>query len=326
MANPINIDLYAVAHAAPQPAKQGPLIPDLLKVVSAYLPECDALRLEKCRPGSLFGQRTELEINRYNIDDVLEAIPANKAGLAAIRSLKISGDGYRTQEFSGAVISLVQKFEGIEHLDLSLCRKLSDDDLEAILECCPHLKFLNLGSLNAGYTDKILLCIRHFCPALKSLSVRRCENLTGLGLINLARDFPGLESLDIGGCNLKNAQRIEIVKCLPGLRSLNLQSSYTLTDAGLIKLLPYCAGLQSLNIGYCERITQIGLGAIALNCPGLHSLDVSDCNDLVEAVVETVAAGYWPELRSLNFRYCDRLTQAHIQQLQLARPHLRIER
>ena len=70
--------------------------------------------------------------------------------------------------------------------------------------------------------------------------------------------------------------------------------------------------LASLDIGGCSRLTEASLHSIADHCPHILSLDLGGCKHLVTDEALLQLARSCADLRSLNLRFCEQVSEAAI--------------
>ena len=193
---------------------------------------------------------------------------------------------------------------------------LRDSDLEQLgrEEGCSGLQSLEL-SWCRWITDAGLEAIGKGCVGLQSLDVSWCRKIANTGLAAFGKGCVGLRSLSVCGCNeITDAGLAAIGKCCAGLRLLNVGWCGAITDAGLAAIGECCAGLQSLDVSLCWEITDAGLEAIGKGCVELQSLDVRWCKEITDAGLLAIGKGC-PGLQSLVVRSCKKITNAGLGQL-----------
>ena len=103
--------------------------------------------------------------------------------------------------------------------------------------------------------------------------------------------FGRIESLDFD-LGKKNSDQvddviiIELAKKYPGLKSLDLSGSYDfpmkITDSGISKIGEGCPQLKSLDLSACQQVTDVGITKIGEGCPQLQSLNLSFCSKVTD--------------------------------------------
>ena len=72
----------------------------------------------------------------------------------------------------------------IQVLDLSGCRRVTDDGMVAVARACPQLQELNISSCHL-ITDDGFAAIGACCWQLRVLKACGCDRLTDMGLVGL---------------------------------------------------------------------------------------------------------------------------------------------
>ena len=144
------------------------------------------------------------------------------------------------------------------------------------------------------------------------------KHLQSLGLRGITDDrlehlkaLSNLQSLNLSFCNKITDVGLEHLKALSNLQSLNLKACERITDDGLkhLKALP---SLQSLDLSRCERISDVGLEHLkALS--SLQSLGLSSCKRISDVALEHLKA--LVNLQSLKLNACYEITDNGLQHL-----------
>jgi len=171
---------------------------------------------------------------------------------SALASLDISWLERESEYFSELPSSL-------EELDLSMSPWLSDKAVEKILERCPNLKSLHLGSNSQiSYNGLVQL---HYLKQLTALGVPRCRQIGDEELLIILQSCPRLQRLNLAECEQISETGFEtIADSLPELAALNL-SHTNAGDGSLVAIAEGCKNLQSLNVEDCPNITEAGIAA-----------------------------------------------------------------
>ena len=96
--------------------------------------------------------------------------------------------------------------------------------------------------------------------------------------------------------------------------------------AGLEALCAGCGQLASLDIGGCSRLTELTLHSIAAHCAGILSLDLGGCKHLVIDSALLALAAACKDLRSLNLRFCELVSEGAIEQVQAQCVNVQVRR
>ncbi|KAF2434663.1 RNI-like protein [Tothia fuscella] len=119
-----------------------------------------------------------------------------------LRKLILADCTYLTDH---AIVCLTNAAKGLQELDLSFCCALSDTATEVLALGCPNLTHLNLAFCGSAVSDGSLRSIGLHLLELKSLSVRGCVRVTGVGVEAVVDGCTKLEHFDVSQCrNLQN--------------------------------------------------------------------------------------------------------------------------
>lgn len=118
----------------------------------------------------------------------------------------------------------------MQHLSLSFCSKIGFKSFEAIANNLKHLQELDLSAVGQNVDNKGILLV--------------CQNCKDLKKLNLA-----------GWTKLEDKDLIEIVECLPGLKSLVLTMNSHVTNSGVQNILRKAKNLKRLNLYGCASVS-----------------------------------------------------------------------
>jgi serine/threonine protein kinase len=188
---------------------------------------------------------------------------------------------------------------------LSIDSNAGDERFESIggLSGCPALHSLGVSGCKQ-LTDAGLRHLRGF-TALRALGLSGCEQLTDAGLSHLS-GLIALESLSLSGCRQLTEAGLSHLNSLTGLRSLHLSGCARLTDAALARLM-FLSALQALDLSYCGQLTDAGLAHLK-EFPALQALGLSGCARLTDGALGHLRR--LTALRSLDLSWCGQLTDA----------------
>ncbi|XP_024137482.1 F-box/LRR-repeat protein 3 isoform X2 [Oryzias melastigma] len=217
---------------------------------------------------------------------------------------------------------------GLEELDLSDLRYLSDLTFTRLTGCTPRLRRLSLAGchiafefdpyrgcpVGAGEDSSALLSLRN----LKRLLTQQKSTLVALDLsrtsitpeslraIAQVQDLK-LEELFLQGCKELTDYSVEIlVKHQPGLLQLDISECMELTSRSVEAVARGLKSLSHLSLSHDWRITEKGLADL-LVLPGLKVLDLSQCLNISGAEIVSGlkrSSTSRAPLETLNFRSC----------------------
>ena len=224
-------------------------------------------------------------------------------GLPTLSSLDLSGcvNLSDTVLETGFLIDL----PALTHINLSLCKKVTDNSLGRIGTRCRNLERLDLGGCTKITNSGLLLLASRTLPllSLTNLNLRSCWQVTDNGISALAGAGTSSHALPLHTLVLQDCQKLSdeslryISEGLRSLQYLNLSFCASITDSGM-KCLARMATLKELNLRFCDNISDIGVSYLSEGSIGLHTLDVSFCDRVTDGAMAHIASGLF-NLKSL---------------------------
>ncbi len=246
-------------------------------------------------------------IKRIQILSVLKSFKEITQGIGNLTSLNLSGcynvrDDNLYQAFASAVPTLL-------HLNLSLCKHITDRCILKIVHNLENLETLELGGCS-NVTDIGLQAIANSLKRLKILNLRSCWNVSDQGVRLLAGQsekssgIVTLEQLVLQDCQHLSDDALRYISLgLTNLNSINLSFCINISDMGL-KYLAKMGSLRDLNLRSCDNISDAGIAFLAeAGSPVLSTLDVSFCDKITDQSLDYISQGLF-NLRSLSLSSC----------------------
>ncbi|XP_042402786.1 F-box protein At3g58530-like isoform X3 [Zingiber officinale] len=227
-----------------------------------------------------------------------------------------------------SALLLGKVFQGLQHLNLNGCQKISDVGIEAITSCCPQLRefylYWNVRLTNVGITHIVRNCrelrrlnlsgcknISDHClhligdnyQKLQDLDITRCTKLTDGGLQQILLKCSLLERLNLYALSSLTDAAYKKIACLSHLTFLDLCGAQNLTDEGL-SCIAGCKNLASLNLTWCVRVTDTGVVAIAEGCRSLELLSLHGIISVTDACLEALSKFSSNSLMTLDVNGC----------------------
>mmetsp|Transcript_1293 Transcript_1293/g.3936 ORF Transcript_1293/g.3936 Transcript_1293/m.3936 type:complete len:331 (+) Transcript_1293:103-1095(+) len=170
----------------------------------------------------------------------------------------------------------------------SLWSKITDASLLIVAAHCPALASLNVKS--KAITDIAIKALAR--PALTSLNIGLCEQVTDTGLEAIATNCPGLIFLKTMFCErITDTSMMAIARNCPSLARLNLGGCHGLTSATLTAVGTHLSALQDLRVLFLSNaMTDAVLECIAAGCPQLSHLDIGQCKQITDRSLDAVVA------------------------------------
>jgi F-box/leucine-rich repeat protein 14 len=265
----------------------------------AKLPFLTSLDLTDCRNISADGvaklsdakELRRLFLNGCHLADAF-SIPV--AGLPALEEFSISS-------LEDSALSAMGKVGKLRTLKVADCSNITDGGLTALARGSLRMVGLNLRRCEQ-LTDVGVLDVCRLV-ALKRLKVDGCVQLTDAAACAIVKACPLLESVAFSGCRRLTDATLAQLWRLRNLESVNL-SRTSITDAGL-KEVANLEGLQSLDLSDCVSVTDVGVSMLT-RLWGLEYLSVDSCPQVTDASMRLVAN--LPRLEVLNAYGCENVT------------------
>lgn len=288
----------------------------------------------------------------YAVKEIMERCPA-------LEELNVEG---WTQLTDKGLVWL-EKYKGPSlFLDLSSCRKLTEDGLKGILDRCPRLRGLTVE----GHLFSFPFSCEPLAPALEFLKIncslslldfekllKKCSNLTTLSFqgivfdtrnISMTGSYPSVTWLRVYCAT--GPQLLVFSKLFPNLKSLYFHARGFWDDL-FIEVVHFVPFLEYLNLSKCEHLTDLSYRELAASCTDLRYLELWYCQRMTEeglgAILEScvhleelflevakqlnrqdlqLLCTPSQSLRKFTFRYCTRLSDQALTSLTNALPNL----
>lgn len=151
------------------------------------------------------------------------------------------------------LLTLLQKYQHIESLDLSVCPWIEDGAVSTLL-----------NHWSSSWT-----------LGIKRLILSRVTGLGYVGLEMLIKACPLLEAVDVSHCWGFGDREAAALSCGGKLKEINIDKCLGVTDIGLAKIAVGCSKLEKLSLKWCLEISDLGIDLLSKKCFELKFLDVS---------------------------------------------------
>jgi hypothetical protein len=149
-------------------------------------------------------------------------------------------------------------------------------------------------------------------PRLTSMNLSRCDNITDVSVIEIAKGCPQLTSINLSSCGyITNTSVFEIAKGCSQLTSIDLSCCRNITDESVIEIAKGCSQLTSINLSNCDNITDASIIEIAKGCSQLTSIKLSWCRNITDASIIEIAKGC-SQLTSIDLNGCYKITDTSL--------------
>ncbi|XP_048829167.1 F-box/LRR-repeat protein 2 isoform X1 [Brienomyrus brachyistius] len=164
---------------------------------------------------------------------------------------------------------------------------------------------------------------------LEELHLQGCKELTDQALITLCKYQPALKTLDLSSCTeLTNATAQAVASGLKDLQHLHLARVWRVTDKGLSELM-MLQYLQTLDLSECIHVSGVDL-LKGLQSPSaaasLVALSFRDCCYVRDISIFSLAQLLGPYIRKLDLTSCQCLTDLSVQAIATYLPSLLVLR
>ncbi|KAI9821139.1 MAG: hypothetical protein M1827_003873 [Pycnora praestabilis] len=250
------------------------------------------------------------------------------AGLAAmcganVRSWKMKSVWDITAQ---AVLEMANRAKNLEEIDLSNCRKVSDNLLARVVgwvvqEPPPGSQQQQInGRHNSRPNAQPVMQAPPGtvigCPNLRRLTLSYCKHVTDRSMAHLAVHAASrLEQIDLTRCTTITDQGFQhwSIYQFSRLRKLCLADCTYLTDNAIVYLTNAAKGLRELDLSFCCALSDTATEVLALGCPKLMHLNLSFCGSAVSDSSLRSIGLHLLDLRNLSVRGCVRVTGSGVE-------------
>ncbi|CAL3972360.1 hypothetical protein PZA11_004499 [Diplocarpon coronariae] len=216
---------------------------------------------------------------------------------------------------ANAVLEMANNAKELEEIDLSNCRKVSDNLLARIVGWVVTEPTLAQQQNAARYRQHHVAMppvgTVVGCPKLKRLTLSYCKHVTDRSMAHLAvHAHQRLQSMDLTRCTTitdGGFQHWSIYK-FAKLEKLILADCTYLTDNAIVYLANAAKGLKELDLSFCCALSDTATEVLSLGCPQLRSLKLAFCGSAVSDSSLRSIGLHLLELKELSVRGCVRVT------------------
>ncbi|KAI9672336.1 MAG: hypothetical protein M1817_003358 [Caeruleum heppii] len=234
-----------------------------------------------------------------------------------------------------AVLEMANKAKGLEEVDLSNCRKVSDNLLARVVGWVVqepsgyHQQMQQQQQQQNGRGGHHGQQQQHSgkphqaqlmqappgtvigCPKLKRLTLSYCKHVTDRSMAHLAVHAASrLEEIDLTRCTTITDQGFQhwSIYQFSRLTRLCLADCTYLSDNAIVYLTNAAKGLKELDLSFCCALSDTATEVLALGCPHLRILKLSFCGSAVSDLSLRSIGLHLLELQELSVRGCVRVT------------------
>ncbi|OQR95840.1 hypothetical protein THRCLA_07525 [Thraustotheca clavata] len=197
-------------------------------------------------------------------------------------------------------------------------KTVTDSDVQEVARLLPALKTLRLSHCT-DVSDASLWAVAKHCPNLTGIYMRRCERITDLGLRVLSHNCR-LITVDLSECT--QIGDLALATLAAGcwmIETFLLARCPNVTDAGIAKIAQCCKGLTYIDVSECQHVGEFGdkaLSELGRQCKNLKHLDLFGCRHVRDMGIQAIAKGC-PQLTTLKLTGCRDVSSLSIKELAL---------
>jgi len=214
-----------------------------------------------------------------------------------------------------ALSALPRVLESIEiRADGTAKSNLSRVAFEQIVNCCPNLQAFGLVTSDLeqflNITDDDIDQLTRSKPALKSVTLQGCSQITEQGLMSLSANCDELHEVDVESNSLTDAFVIALVQKHKKLQKLALSGTTTaLSDNALVAIAKNCPTLRSLQLrvtlsSFSQQATHGLIKALGT----LESFSFKGCTEVSDPMIHSLSNS----LAYLHINGCRSVTELAI--------------
>ncbi|KAI9802469.1 MAG: hypothetical protein M1825_002854 [Sarcosagium campestre] len=233
-----------------------------------------------------------------------------------------------------AVLEMANRSKNLEDIDLSNCRKVSDNLLARIVGWVVqepvgvaqtngrHVAAIKGGGTQQNSPQQQQASSQAVmqqappgtvigCPKLKRLTLSYCKHVTDRSMAHLAVHAASrIEEIDLTRCTTitDNGFQHWSIYQFSRLQKLCLADCTYLTDNAIVYLTNAAKGLRELDLSFCCALSDTATEVLSLGCTHLESLKLSFCGSAVSDSSLRSISLHLLELRELSVRGCVRVT------------------
>ncbi|KAK2757025.1 hypothetical protein FQN54_004994 [Arachnomyces sp. PD_36] len=225
-----------------------------------------------------------------------------------------------------AILEMANSSRGLQEVDLSNCRKVSDTLLARVVGWVVPASVFAQQHINGRSTQNQKSAANNTvqtsagtvfgCPYLKKLTLSYCKHVTDRSMHHIASHAAArIEQVDLTRCTTITDQGFQYWgnAQFTRLRKLCLADCTYLTDNAIVYLTNAAKGLRELDLSFCCALSDTATEVLALGCPQLTHLNLSFCGSAVSDASLRSIGLHLLLLRELSVRGCVRVTGAGVE-------------
>ncbi|KAL2868009.1 cyclic nucleotide-binding domain protein [Aspergillus lucknowensis] len=223
---------------------------------------------------------------------------------------------------AAAILEMASKATGLEEVDLSNCRKVSDTLLARIIGWATPGPYKPPDDCGKNAKPAIKPTIQtpkgaiFGCPELKRLSLSYCKHVTDRSMHHIASHAASrIEEMDLTRCTTITDHGFQFWgnTQFTSLRKLCLADCTYLTDNAIVYLTNAAKQLKELDLSFCCALSDTATEVLALQCSQLTYLNMSFCGSAISDPSLRSIGLHLLHLKRLSVRGCVRVTGAGVE-------------
>uniref|UniRef100_A0A8C9XRT4 F-box and leucine-rich repeat protein 13 n=1 Tax=Sander lucioperca TaxID=283035 RepID=A0A8C9XRT4_SANLU len=264
------------------------------------------------------------EGNNQLTDVSWKALCSSSQGLHRLHAAECS-------RMTDASLKSMAKLKNLQHLDISLCNKVSDTGIQYMTEGFSSTK---LRELNVSYcshvTDISVMRIAQRLCKLYHLNLSYCERLTDVSLewlsgtcmfscryasspLSFSHKFTFHHTSF--SCFFCSSRGQKLCKNVRDLEHVDVSDCVALSDPAIRAISFYCRDLVTLRMSGCPKMTDMAVQYLTSGCQHLRDLDVSGCVLLTDRSLRYLER-ICPPLCSITMACCSSISKVAALKLQ----------
>lgn len=178
----------------------------------------------------------------------------------------------------------------LQRVNLSYCRQIGDENLEALLGRTTDMHTLSLRRCSR-VTDFGLFLVVRYCMKLRVLDLGECDQVTDKCLKWIASSCHELSCLSLSFCSkISNSGIYDLSLGFQAYSSLNLTHCTQITDASILFFSDSMKSLRQIHLRHCKKLTDATANYISEIAPRLKLLDLTACPNVSIAIKASIKA------------------------------------
>lgn len=162
-------------------------------------------------------------------------------------------------------------------------------------KCCTSLQALTLDGCSQ-LSDRSLLALKQFTPALNMLSAQKCLEFSDRALSSVFQSCGRLQVLNLNLCRAVSDECVgALARCCKHLELLHVAQCTSLSDGGLYDFAMNCnpKPFKSLDLSYCRNVGDDAIEVLAKKCVHITWLNLKGLSRVTDHAAKAVTHNLW---------------------------------